>query len=47
MGSCYEVETQLLIANDLGFLKEENLNSLLLKLEAIVKMTSKFKSTLK
>ncbi|MDN3725058.1 four helix bundle protein [Aequorivita sp. SDUM287046] len=47
IGSCYEIETQLLIANDLGFLNEENLNSLLLKLEVIIKMTSKFKSTLK
>jgi four helix bundle protein len=46
IGSCYEVETQLLIANDLGFIKVETLNPLLLKLEAIVKMTSKFKSTL-
>lgn len=47
IGSCYEIETQLLIANDLGFIKEENLDILLLKLEAIIKMTSKFKSTLK
>ncbi len=47
IGSCYELETQLLIANDLGFLKAENLKSLLPKLEAIIKMTSKFKSTLK
>src|SRR5690606_11743362 len=46
IGSCYEIETQLLIANDLGFIKEENLNPLLLKLESIIKMTSKFKSTL-
>ena len=46
IGSCYEIETQLLIANDLGFIKEENLNPLLLKLDAIVKMTSKFKSIL-
>lgn len=47
IGSCYEVETQLLIANDLGFIKTENLDPLLRKLEAIIKMTSKFKSTLK
>ena len=47
IGSCYEIETQLLIANDLGFIKEESLNALLLKLGAIIKMTSKFKSTLK
>ncbi|MBT0608537.1 four helix bundle protein [Aequorivita echinoideorum] len=47
IGSCYEIETQLLIANDLGFIKGESLNPVLLKLEAIIKMTSKFKSTLK
>ncbi len=47
IGSCYEIETQLLIANDLGFIKEESLNPMLIKLEAIIKMTSKFKSTLK
>jgi S23 ribosomal protein. len=46
IGSCYEIETQLLIANDLGFLHDENLNELLAKLESIVKMTSKFKSSL-
>lgn len=47
LGSCYEIETQLLIATDLEFIKEQNLNPLLLKLEGIIKMTSKFKSTLK
>ncbi|PKA84553.1 four helix bundle protein [Ulvibacter sp. MAR_2010_11] len=47
IGSCYEIETQLLIANDLGFLMEEDLQIILSKLEAIIKMTSKFKSTLK
>jgi four helix bundle protein len=47
IGSCYEIETQLLISYDLNYIKEEDLNKLLHKLEAIVKMTSKFKSTLK
>jgi four helix bundle protein len=47
IGSCYEIETQLLISYDLNYIKEEDLNKLLQKLEAIVKMTSKFKSTLK
>jgi|SRR5690554_4024704 len=46
IGSCYEIETQLLIASDLGFLKEETLAPILLKLETLIKMTSKFKSTL-
>jgi four helix bundle protein len=47
IGSCYEIETQLLISYDLNYLKEEDLKKLLQKLEAIVKMTSKFKSTFK
>ncbi len=47
IGSGYEIETQLLIASDLGFLKLENLDSLLFKLEEIIKMISKFRSNLK
>ncbi len=47
LGSAYEVETQLLIAHDLNFISEEELNSLSKKLLEIIKMTSKFKSTLK
>jgi four helix bundle protein len=47
MGSCYELETQLLISNDLGFLETEKLNILLDELNRITLMTSKFMSTLK
>ncbi|WP_299521659.1 four helix bundle protein [Winogradskyella sp.] len=47
LGSAYEIETQLLIAKDLNFIKEEELMELLNELNSIVKMTSKFKSTLK
>ena len=47
IGSCYEIETQLLISNDLGFVEDEKLKILLNDLEIIIKMTSKFKSTLK
>ncbi|KAB7530903.1 four helix bundle protein [Flagellimonas olearia] len=47
MGSMYEVETQLLISNDLGFLSDKRLEFLVDKLNAIIKMTSKFKSILK
>ncbi|MDF0705931.1 MAG: four helix bundle protein [Bacteroidota bacterium] len=47
MGSMYEIETQLLISNDLNFIQTKKLNSLLQKLDSIIKMTSKFKSTLK
>jgi len=47
IGSAYEIETQLLIASDLGFLKDENLNSLINNIEEIIKMTSRFRATLK
>jgi four helix bundle protein len=47
IGSAYEIETQLLIASDLEFLKKENLEPLLHQLDEIIKMTSKFRSTLK
>lgn len=47
LGSAYEIETQLLIAYDLKFLSKENLHKLTIELEEIIKMTSKFKSTLK
>ncbi len=47
IGSCYEIETQLLISNDLGFLNDNDLKKSLSALKSIVQMTSKFKSTLK
>ncbi len=47
LGSAYEIETQLLIAFDLGFINDDELQELLKNLESIIKMTSKFKSTLK
>ena len=46
LGSCYEIETQLLISNDLGFLEKNVLLKLLEKLNQIVKMMSRFNSTL-
>lgn len=46
LGSAYEVETQLLIAYDLKFINQKELDSLLKNLDSIIKMTSKFKSTL-
>ncbi|MGC1205757.1 MAG: four helix bundle protein [Flavobacteriaceae bacterium] len=46
LGSAYEIETQLLIASDLQFINENELSELLKNLESIIKMTSKFKSTL-
>ena len=47
IGSAYEIETQLLIASDLGFIKTEQLELLINQLDEIIKMISKFKSTLK
>lgn len=46
IGSAYEVETQLLISSDLGFLNEENTTELINMLEEITKMTSRFRTTL-
>lgn len=47
IGSAYEIETQLLISNDLGFITEENLNPLLSKIDIITKMMYNFQVTLK
>jgi four helix bundle protein len=47
IGSAYEIETQLLIASDLGFIKTEKLVLIINQLDEIIKMISKFKSTLK
>jgi len=47
IGSAYEIETQLTISCDLGFLNIEKLEFLTKQLEEIVKMISKFRSTLK
>lgn len=46
LGSAYEIETQLLIAYDLGFIEENELHKLSNELEEIIKMISKFKSKL-
>ncbi|CAM3593929.1 hypothetical protein FSS13T_16340 [Flavobacterium saliperosum S13] len=47
IGSAYEVETQLIIASDLGFIDSEKLVFLSNQLNEIIKMISKFRSTLK
>lgn len=46
LGSCYEIETQLLIAFDLEFISREDLNRISKELSEIIKMISRFKSTL-
>lgn len=47
IGSCYELETQLLLSNDLGFLTNNKLEELLIDLNKIIQMTSKFLTVLK
>lgn len=47
IGSCYELETQLLLSNDLGFLDIKKVEELLFELNRITQMTSKFMSSLK
>ena len=46
IGSAYEVETHLLISSDLNFIRQDEADILIAKLDRIVKMTSKFRSTL-
>ncbi|MBC3846182.1 four helix bundle protein [Winogradskyella echinorum] len=46
IGSAYEIETQLLISHDLKFISEDELQPFLSELNEIIKMISKFKSTL-
>ncbi len=47
IGSAYEVETQLLIASDLGFIDTEELEKTVIELNEIIKMISRFRTTLK
>ena len=47
IGSAYEIETQLLIAYDLKFISEQELKKVNNDLNEIIKMISKFKSSLK
>ena len=47
IGSAYEIETQLLIALDLKFIKTDELDELLIELNEIIKMISRFRSNLK
>lgn len=46
IGSYFEMETQLLISFDLGYIEQSELDALLNELCIIIKMISKFRSTL-
>jgi len=47
MGSAYELETQLSIANEIGYLSDNSSKALLSELLSVIQMMSKFKSSLK
>ncbi|WP_298762900.1 four helix bundle protein [uncultured Polaribacter sp.] len=47
LGSCYEIETQLLISFDLNFINSDEFDKLNNTLNQIIKMMSKFISSLK
>ncbi|MUP46330.1 four helix bundle protein [Gramella sp. BOM4] len=46
LGSCFEVETQLLISNDLDVIDDFDLKKLQSKISSIIKMISKFRSNI-
>ncbi len=46
IGAAYEIETQILISSDLGFITPQDLIELTNMLEEIIKMTSRFRATL-
>lgn len=45
IGSAYEIETQLLIAGKLNYLENNLVDSLVLKIQDIIKMTAKYQSS--
>jgi four helix bundle protein len=47
IGSAYEIENQILISFDLGFITKSELDEMTLKIDEIIKMVSKFRSSLK
>lgn len=47
IGSAYEVETQILISYDLGFIDKESLDILINDLNEIIQRISRFRSILK
>lgn len=47
MGSAYELDTQLTISKELGYLCENNFDENSKELKSIIQMMSKFKSSLK
>ena len=45
-GSAYELQTQMMISMEVGYLEEEDYNSLTSQLQSVVQMMNKFKSKL-
>lgn len=46
IGSCYEVETQLIIAKELEYITEEELTAISKELESVIKMNHNLQKTL-
>jgi four helix bundle protein len=47
VGSLFELETQLIISNEVGFLQEDDLEGAKVQIEHLANMIFKFKTTLK
>ncbi len=47
MGSIYELEVQLMISNEVGYISTIKTNELMLKIKSLIELMSKFKSTLR
>lgn len=47
IGSAYELETQLIIANEVGYISQDVFDMLIQKLTSSIKLISKFKSRIK
>lgn len=46
LGSLFEVETQLTLAHDLGFIETQEFESICQDIKSVIRMTVKFKRTL-
>jgi four helix bundle protein len=47
LGSCFEIETQLILANDFNYISKEELQTLIEKVTKIQRMISKLKDSIK
>jgi len=47
MGSIYELEVQLMISNEIGYISAVKTDELMLKIKSLIELMSKFKSSLR